>query len=118
LMSTAVAVAGAGVYTVGTGRVDVGKATAQPVTATGSVSADLPWPNQDAQVTRAISWRNTSSTPVLLTLDLALTAEDGAAAPEGLAKLSASAVTIPADGTATVEVVIAAQNGKPVATAA
>jgi subtilisin family serine protease len=111
LMSTAVAVTGAGPYAVGTGRVDVGRATTQPVFATGSVSTLLSWPNQGATKTQTVSWHNTGTAPVTLALAAALTRRDGQPAPAGLVALSASSVTVPAGGDATATVTVTAQDG-------
>jgi len=111
LMSTAAEVADAGPYAVGTGRVDVARATAQPVTATGSVSTYLRWPNQGVSQKRAVTWRNTGDAPVTLTLDGALTRRDGTPAPAGLLALSAGTVTVPAAGSATVDVTVSAVDG-------
>ncbi|GAA4471294.1 S8 family peptidase [Phytohabitans houttuyneae] len=113
LMSTAVEVAGAGPYAVGTGRVDAGRATGQAVTATGSLSTYLRWPNQGAARTQAITWRNTGASPVTLALSGALTRRDGEPAPEGMLALSAHSVTVPAGGTATVDVTMSAVDGAP-----
>ncbi len=113
LMSTAVVVAGAGPYAVGTGRVDVGRATTQPVFATGSVSTLLPWPNQGATKTQTVSWHNPGTAPVTLALAATLTRRDGQPAPAGLVTLSPSSVTVPAGGDATATVTATAQDGAP-----
>ncbi|WBB67655.1 S8 family serine peptidase [Micromonospora sp. WMMD812] len=63
LMSTAVE-ASAGTSAVGSGRVDVARATSQPVTATGSVSTFLKWPNVGQPQKRTVSWYNHGSVPV------------------------------------------------------
>ncbi|GIJ57808.1 peptidase [Virgisporangium aurantiacum] len=111
LMSTAVEVADAGPYAVGTGRVDVGRATGQPVTATGSVSTYLRWPNLGTSRTQPVTWRNTGSAPVTLTLAASVTRRDGAPAPAETLRLSATTVTVPAGGTSTVDVTASAVDG-------
>ncbi|MGN9911200.1 S8 family serine peptidase [Phytohabitans sp. LJ34] len=111
LMSTADEVADASPYTVGTGRVDAGRATAAAVTATGSFSTYLRWPNQGASRKQAITWRNTGDAPVTLTLSAALTRRDGAPAPAGMLALPAGTVTVPAGGTATVDAVVSTVDG-------
>jgi subtilisin family serine protease len=108
LMSTATEVPDAGPYAVGTGRVDADRATRQAVTATGSVSAYLRWPNlpspnQGAREEKVVTWRNTGPAGVTLALDVNLT-ELG-----GLVSLSASSVTVPAGGTASVRLTVAAR---------
>ncbi|HEX6685990.1 MAG TPA: S8 family serine peptidase [Candidatus Limnocylindrales bacterium] len=104
LMSTAAEVTGAGPYAVGTGRVDVARATGQAVTATGSVSTFLPWPNLGMSKRQTVTWHNGGPTAVTLGLSAAL-----AGAPPGLLTLSADSVTVPSGGDASVEVTVAAQ---------
>lgn len=108
LMSSAVEVEGAGPFAVGAGRVDVARATTAAVTATGSVSAFLPWPNTGQSTRREVSWHNMSAAPV--TLDLSASLTD---APAGLLTLSADRVTVPAGGSAPIEVTVTAQDGRP-----
>ncbi|OLF19235.1 hypothetical protein BU204_02475 [Actinophytocola xanthii] len=98
LVSSAAAIDGAGPFAVGTGRVDLTRATTAPVVATGAVSTYLPWPNQGAQKKQTVTWRNAGTEPV--TLDLRADVPD---APDGLLALSASRVTVPASGEASVE---------------
>jgi subtilisin family serine protease len=111
LMSTATDVADAGPYAVGTGRVDADRATRQAVTATGSVSTYLRWPNQGVREEKEVAWRNTGATDVTLALSTALTKRGGGDTPAGLLALSADTVTVPAGGTASVRLTIAAQDG-------
>ncbi|WP_237553764.1 S8 family serine peptidase [Streptomyces sp. SID6137] len=90
---------GVSAYTVGAGRVSVPDAVRATVTATGS--ADLGfyrWPYPaDKPVTRTLTYTNSSDQPVHLTLS----AQD---APDGVATLADSALTVPAHGTATTTV--------------
>ncbi|MFQ6146128.1 S8 family serine peptidase [Streptomyces seoulensis] len=85
----------ASAYTLGAGRVSVPDAVAATVTATGS--ADLgfhAWPySSDHPVTRTLTYANTSDLPVELTL-----AVQGA--PEGVATLADTRLTVPAHGAA------------------
>ncbi|MGV9312229.1 S8 family peptidase [Streptomyces sp. NPDC003691] len=96
------------VFDQGTGRIDIDRATAQNVVAEpASVSLGSPrWPHNDADlVTERITYRNTGT--VDLTLDLALasaTGPDGKPAPTGLFSLGASRLTVPAGGTASLDV--------------
>ncbi|MGW0435551.1 S8 family serine peptidase [Micromonospora sp. NPDC003197] len=111
LMSTAAEVPGADPYAVGTGRVDVARATGQPVTATGSASAFFAWSQQGTSKRQTIMWRNSGTTPVTLTLSTALTGRDGQPAPAGLVTLPVDTVTVPAGGEAPVEITMTGQNG-------
>ncbi|MEE6262788.1 S8 family serine peptidase [Plantactinospora sonchi] len=112
LTSTAVEVAGAHPYAVGTGRVDVARATSQPVTATGSVSTFLRWPHQDdATRTSTVTWQNSGKNPVTLALSASVTRRDGQPAPAGLLTLADDSVTVPAGSDATVRITVAAQTG-------
>ncbi|WP_109474154.1 S8 family peptidase [Ornithinimicrobium cavernae] len=104
LMSSSLELTGASVYDAGSGRVDVARAVAQQVTATGSVSYGiLPFTEAPVEpVTSTITYRNDG--PTELTLDLALSAQTttGTAAPDGMFTLGASSVTVPAGGSADV----------------
>ena len=83
----------------GAGRVDVARALAQTVsTEPASVSfGRQPWPhNDDEPVTRTVTYRNTG--PAGVTLALRLTGD----APAGVFTLSATSLSVPAGGTASV----------------
>jgi subtilisin family serine protease len=93
----------AGVYEQGAGRVDVARAVGQEVVAEpATVSAGrMSWPHEDDEpVTRTVTYRNDGAGP--RTLRLALS--EGT--PEGMFGLSARSVTVPAHGTAAVEVTV------------
>ncbi|WP_328467264.1 S8 family peptidase [Streptomyces sp. NBC_00448] len=83
-------------YEVGTGRVDAAAAVDSAIEATGSVeAAAYDWPNADAKATtRTLTYRNDGAADV----DLALSLDTDAAAYT----LSASSLTVPANGTAEV----------------
>ncbi|WP_033400289.1 S8 family peptidase [Actinokineospora enzanensis] len=105
------------VFAQGAGRVDVGRATRQPVSASvGSLSlGTASWPHQDDQpITRAITYHNDGDAPVTLTIAPQVTGP-GDAAATGLVTLSADRVTIPAGGrsevTVTVDTRVAAPDG-------
>ncbi|NUT97870.1 MAG: S8 family serine peptidase [Saccharothrix sp.] len=91
----------------GAGRVDLAKAITTTVT-TDPVSLGFgvhEWPHDDDKpVTKDVTYRNSGTEPV--TLDLAVDARgpDGKPAPAGLFTLSATKVTVPAGGTASVSV--------------
>ncbi|OXM63720.1 S8 family serine peptidase [Amycolatopsis vastitatis] len=93
----------AGPAAVGTGRVDVARATTSPVTATGGASAFLPWPNHGMTKKATVTWYNSGATPVTLTLASDL---------GGLVTFPA-AVTVPAGGSTPVELTFTAQDGAP-----
>ncbi|MEU1229839.1 S8 family serine peptidase [Streptomyces sp. NPDC005828] len=100
-----------GAYTAfqqGTGRVQVDRALAQSVVAE-PVSLNFGtalWPHADDKpVTKKVTYRNLGTTDV--TLDLSVSALDpsGKPAPAGFFALGASKVTVPAGGTAEVDLV-------------
>ncbi len=113
LVSSAVEIDGAGPFGVGAGRVDVARATRAPVVATGAVSAFLPWPNVGATTKQTVTWHNSGAEPVTLDLAAGLTGTDGQPAPDGLLTLSARSVTVPAGGSASVELTATARDGRP-----
>ncbi|MFI6262127.1 S8 family serine peptidase [Micromonospora sp. NPDC051006] len=102
LMSTASPNSAYDVFAQGAGFVNVAKALSQPVTATpASLSIGvLEWPHTEEPTARSMTYHNRGDQPV--TLDLAL---DGNA-PEGLLTLSATTLTVPAGGDATVQVTV------------
>ncbi|GAB3444443.1 hypothetical protein GCM10027436_32700 [Actinophytocola sediminis] len=110
LVSSAHEVADAGVYEVGTGRLDVDRATATPVVATAAVSAYLPWPNVGSQERRTVTWTNSGDAPVTLALRAELVDEQGEGAPAGLVTLAEDSVTVPAGGSVSVEVLVTGQD--------
>ncbi|MGW3492195.1 S8 family serine peptidase [Streptomyces sp. NPDC001020] len=112
-------------YTLGTGRVSVSDAVTAQVTATGS--ADLGfygWPyDANKPVTRTVTYSNSSDKSVELNLGVQ-------GAPDGVATLADSTLTVPAHGTASTTVtgdgskapvgnlsgqIIASEHGTPVA---
>ncbi|HVD16811.1 MAG TPA: S8 family serine peptidase, partial [Actinomycetota bacterium] len=107
LMATAVPKAGVSPYSQGAGRLDVGHAVTQLVTS-DQASLDFGyfrWPHTgDRPVTRRITWHNPHSRPITLSLALDLRDPAGKPAAPGVASLSASSVTLPAGGSASVAV--------------
>ncbi|MFE9613012.1 S8 family serine peptidase [Streptomyces sp. NPDC006012] len=94
-------------YQQGTGRIDLTRATAQTVVAEpGSLNfGRTSWPHTDDEPqTRTVTYRNYGDQPVTLDLTATTTGPDGGAAPDGLFTLGAGRVTVPAGGTAGVEV--------------
>ncbi|GAA2379230.1 serine protease [Catellatospora methionotrophica] len=89
-------------YEVGAGRVDIGRAVAQPVFAElGSI--DFPvqrWPHaDDTPFTQVIGYRNAGTTPVTLTLGVA-------PAPAGMLTVSPATLVVPAGGRAEATVTV------------
>ncbi|WP_410812181.1 S8 family peptidase [Micromonospora sp. 067-2] len=105
LMAAAQPSATIGVYEQGAGFLNVARAIQQTVTASPvSVAFDRTTTAQKSTITYA------NSSPAARTLAVSLDAKDvdGVPAPAGLFRLSASSVTIPAGGTATVTVTVQA----------
>ncbi|MFE9748993.1 S8 family serine peptidase [Saccharothrix saharensis] len=112
LVGSARELPGAGVFQVGTGRLDLDRATATPVVATAAVSVHLPWPNSGSREHRTITWTNTGTTPVTLAARVELVDGNGQPAPAGLATLAAADVTVPAGGSVPVELTVTGQEGR------
>ncbi|MEU8677892.1 S8 family peptidase [Streptomyces sp. NPDC048560] len=95
------------VFQQGAGRLAVDKAIDQTlVSEPGSVSLGIQqWPHtDDTPVTEQVSYRNNGTADVTLDLSLAEpTGGDGQPAPEGFFTLDAQRITVPAGGSATVD---------------
>jgi subtilisin family serine protease len=115
LTSSALPAAGAGAYQQGAGRLDIARATTQPVTAApAGVSAYLKWPHAAGQAEiKSYTYTNSGSAPVTLSLSVRATGPGGAAAPAGLFRSGQDTVTVPAGGTADAAVTIAADGVPP-----
>ncbi|MER6687738.1 S8 family peptidase [Streptomyces minutiscleroticus] len=90
----------------GTGRIQVDRALEQTVIADPvSVSfGTQQWPHtDDTPVTKGVTYRNLGEEDVTLTLSVAGTGPKGQAAPAGFFTLGADTVTVPAGGTASVD---------------
>ncbi|WUJ75120.1 S8 family peptidase [Kribbella soli] len=90
----------------GAGRVDVAKGIKQTVIAEpGNVSfGTAVWPHDDdTPVTKTLTYRNLGDQAVTLNLAASLNGPDGSPAPADALKLSATSVTVPAGGTASVQ---------------
>ncbi|WP_147434733.1 S8 family peptidase [Micromonospora musae] len=83
-------------YEQGAGRVDIGRAVAQPIAA-DIAAIDFPvqrWPHADDKpITQVVGYRNTSSAPVTLSLSVA-------PAPAGMLTVSPATLVVPAGGRA------------------
>ncbi|MFI7276322.1 S8 family serine peptidase [Streptomyces sp. NPDC049879] len=107
LTSSAVSTGDYSPFQQGTGRIDVPAALAQNVIAEpGALNFGVvPYPHDDAEpVTRDLTYRNLGDTDVTLDLTTEATGPGGNPAPEGLFTLATDTVTVPAGGTATVQV--------------
>ncbi|WP_234381868.1 S8 family peptidase [Streptomyces dysideae] len=90
----------------GSGRIQVDQALKQTVIADPvSLSFGVQqWPHTDDKpVTKPLTYRNLGKTDVTLKLAVTATNPKGQAAPAGFFKLAATTVTVPAGGTATVD---------------
>src|SRR5205807_5086765 len=89
----------------GAGRVDVARAVRQDLT--GPAAADLGRLEPDGgTVTRPLRYTNGGPAAVTLTLALTLDGWNGRAAPTGLGRLSATTLTVPAGGSASVDLAL------------
>ncbi len=104
------------VYQQGGGRVDVAKVTAQGVYA-GPAPLNfgyLPYPQTDLDpIVRTVTLTNVTASDVTLDVSASAEHEDGSAAPDGMVTVSAPSVTVPANGTATVDVTVDPDLGAP-----
>ncbi|MGW0430948.1 S8 family serine peptidase [Micromonospora sp. NPDC003197] len=93
----------------GAGRVNLGTAIAATVVPdTGSVNLGAQdWPHDDdVPVTRTVTYRNSGTAPVTLDLTATLTGPDGAPAPAAMIAVSPAQISVPAGGTAAVNVTV------------
>ncbi|MEU2982322.1 S8 family serine peptidase [Streptomyces hirsutus] len=93
----------------GTGRIQIDKAVKQTVIAEpASVSFGVQqWPHTDDKpVTEPLTYRNLGTTDVTLKLTSTATGPKGKAAPAGFFTLGATTVTVPAGGTASVDLTV------------
>ncbi|MFF7265870.1 S8 family serine peptidase [Streptomyces sp. NPDC008159] len=97
---------GATGYQQGTGRLDVSRALEGTVASeqTSVSFGKQRWPHTDDRpVTRHITYRNDGDHPVTLDLTATATGPGGSTAPEGMFTLSTTRLTVPAGGTAGVD---------------
>ena len=103
-------------YQQGTGRVDVAQGIAQSVVGeqTSVSFGKQLWPHTDDQpVTKRITYRNDGDQPVTLDLAATATGPEGRTAPDGLFTLGAQRLTVPAGGTAGVDLTADTRTGAP-----
>jgi subtilisin family serine protease len=116
LMASAKPTPGLTVFEQGTGRVDVARAITQTVVAAPATISfgTASWPHTDDEpVTKDVTYYNKGTAPVTLQLTGELTDPDGGAAPTTALTLSTDALTIPAGGSATVQVTSATNHNGP-----
>ncbi|MGK5440210.1 S8 family serine peptidase [Micromonospora sp. URMC 105] len=94
-----------GVYEQGAGFLDVARAIRQNVTAS---PVSVAFERTGAAQQRTVTYANSGSSPLTLAVSLDAKDIEGNPAPAGLFSLSASSVTVPAGGTATVTVAVQA----------
>lgn len=107
LMSSTKQLDGLTPYQIGTGRVDVVAALGD-LHATGSVFFGFhDWPHEaDKAIERTVTYSNDGDNDVVLNLEPTFTDAAGKPAPSGLLMLSATSITVPAKGKASVTVTV------------
>ncbi|MBE8519623.1 S8 family serine peptidase [Amycolatopsis sp. H6(2020)] len=98
---------GLSVYQQGAGRVDVARATGQPVQAipAGLSLGRARWPHTDDQpITATLTYSNSGPAPVVLEVTTDVRDSTGQAAPGGMFTVSPNRLTVPAGGAATATV--------------
>ncbi|MEV8374931.1 S8 family serine peptidase [Kribbella sp. NPDC056861] len=116
LTGSAKTAAGQTVYEQGAGRIDLTQAIKQSVIAEpGSVSFGVAsYPHtDDVPVTKGVTYRNLGDQPVTLALTASFSTADGTGAPAGALTLSATSVTVPAGGTASVQAISNTKHSGP-----
>ncbi|MFF1648226.1 S8 family serine peptidase [Streptomyces sp. NPDC058240] len=103
LISTAKTTAATSVYAQGAGRVDVARALRQPVSASGTADFGLRDWDATAPVGKKIEYVNDGDQPVTLALKVENAGEE---LPAGVLSLGADSVTVPAHGTAEVDLTL------------
>ena len=102
------------VYEQGAGRVDVARAYSQKVYS-NNAPVDFGYfvfpHDNDQPVTKAISYSNYTASDVTLALTVDVTTEGGAPAAPGMVTTSVPSITVPAGGTASVDVTVNTQLG-------
>ncbi|MFE1404066.1 S8 family serine peptidase [Streptomyces sp. NPDC058770] len=107
LTSSAKPIAGQGAYEQGAGRLDVARATAQSVFATAEdTGVYFTDPEATEPVTRTVTYHNTGTAEVSLTVSAGTTGRAGEPGPKGLFTVSPAVLTVPAGGTARTTVTI------------
>ncbi|MFI0418108.1 S8 family peptidase [Spongiactinospora sp. 9N601] len=106
LMSTTKTIDGQTAYEQGSGRLDVARAAAQSVTATGVVHLGVRQSDETTPAEETVAYTNTGQAPVTLKLAATLDNLDGDAPPQDAVTISGSEVTVAAGASAEVKVSI------------
>jgi subtilisin family serine protease len=109
LVSTARTIEGQTVYQQGGGRLDIPRAFTQKVySSPGTLNLGFfPYPQTGQQpVTKAVTYSNDGPTDVTLNLSLQVSGKNTGPAPAGMFTVSQPTVTVPAGGTASVDVTV------------
>ncbi|WP_418153754.1 S8 family peptidase [Actinoalloteichus caeruleus] len=109
LMASAQPLEGIGVAGQGAGRLDVARAVNQTVVSEPAAVSlgNFLWPQDDLEpVVETVTYRNSGDEDVTLDLAFDVVGSEGEPAPDGLVELSTSEVTVPAGGTAEVEITV------------
>ncbi|MCE7082972.1 S8 family serine peptidase [Streptomyces sp. ST2-7A] len=107
LMGSAVGLADTPAHRQGSGRIDIERALAtEVIVESGSVSfGTAVWPHEEAEpISREVVYRNLGGEDVTLEPATEAIGPEGGPAPEGMFSLSEETITVPAGGTAAVEV--------------
>ena len=101
-------------YHIGTGRLDIAKALDTPVRATGSLSFGFfQWPHDNVDpVEKKVTYTNTSNEDITLQLETTFNNADGNPSPNGMLTLSETHITVPAQGSVSVNVTLDATLGE------
>ena len=115
LMGSAKPNTGLSVYQQGAGRVDAARAVTQTVTSdAASVSyGRVAWPYTSGPLAQTVTYRNTGTVDVTLTLAPNVTGPGGATPPTGMFTTSAATVTVPAGGQTQVTLTVDVSVGGP-----
>jgi hypothetical protein len=106
LIGAAKPLEGTGIYEQGAGRVDVARGIGQTVYAEPATVSfgRMSWPHEDDQaVTRTVTYHNDEARPRHLRLALPVSGPGGEPVPDGMFRLSTQTLTVPAHGTAAVD---------------
>ncbi|TDD53857.1 hypothetical protein E1263_27575 [Kribbella antibiotica] len=114
LMASAKPAADQTAFQQGSGRIDSANALKQSVIAGNLSFGTASYPHHDDEpVTRTLTYRNLGDQAVTLSLAATLNAPDGKPAPAGSLQLSATTVTVPAGGTASVQAISSTRHDGP-----
>ncbi|WP_158578566.1 S8 family peptidase [Spongiactinospora rosea] len=113
LMSTTKTIDGQTAHEQGSGRLDVARAAAQSVTATGVVNLGVRQSDETAPAEETVTYTNTGQSPVTLKLTATLENLDGGAPPPGAVRIGTPEVTVAAGTSADVKISVDVTGLKP-----